>query len=234
MAIAYDLTTNSTGIIPEPPADPVVTVSHTTSGSDRLLVVCAQVYTQTVTGITYAGTSMTLATSVANGNFLTYLYYLANPALGADNVVITFNASGGQHYSASINSYTGVDQTTPLDATNTATGSSTTGGTVTVTTVADNCWVVDSLIRNEWGQSGITVGAGQTERYNTLVGGYGYYGGTSDEGPKTPAGDVVMNWTWSIFFSLAWATVAASFKPAGEAGTVVKDLIQPGVIAFPR
>lgn len=48
-----------------------------------------------VTGITYAGVAMTLSTSqIYNAdNVKVYQYYLINPASGANNIVVSYDAS---------------------------------------------------------------------------------------------------------------------------------------------
>src|SRR6266550_1285190 len=70
------------------------TVSYTVgAGSDRLLVVAlvgAVVPTDNITGVTYAGVSMTLINKrIPSTGRCSYLFYLLNPASGANNIVVT-------------------------------------------------------------------------------------------------------------------------------------------------
>lgn len=120
------------------------TFSHTCSGSDRILYVGVYDGLNNVTGVTYNGTSMTLVNSFAMtgsaaGQYIR-LYQLVNPSTGTNNVVITCSVAGNT-YGNGI-SYTGANQTGQPDANNTNGASTGTSLTTSVTTVADNCWIV--------------------------------------------------------------------------------------------
>ncbi len=102
--------------------------SHTCTGSDLALVVNAcNDSGLTVSGVTYNSVALAkVATGIANGNAFVENWILANDevATGANTVEVTYSGSGFLQAGAS--SYTGVDQTTPVDATSTgSTGSST-------------------------------------------------------------------------------------------------------------
>ena len=61
---------------------------------------------------------------------------------------------------------------------------------VSVTTVADNCWVFDGCII-------CTITCQNTQRWN--VGGwYNVCGGADTNAPKTPAGYQTMSWTYEF------------------------------------
>lgn len=137
-AIAYDATStgyaNATSL----------TFSHTTSGSDRLLMV--QLWTfpsgDTVSGITYNGTSLTKkGTKSADAGGYTNQWSLVAPATGANNIVVSMSSS---QMFVTAASYTGVDQTTPHpDATVVGqTTSGTTHTTSAITTSVDQSWLV--------------------------------------------------------------------------------------------
>lgn len=182
--------------------------SHTCSGSDRLLVVGTNsgdfsAGDRVVNSITYNGVNLTKIRSDDSGNSRSEIWYLVNPALGANTVQVNF-AGGVSEMQAGAISLTGVDQSSPLDANNGATGSSS-SPSVNVTTIADNAWVLDSLLVEN--TPSISVGAGQTSRWsedNANSRGRG-----STEGPKTPAGSVTMS--WSLGSSENWRLSAASF-----------------------
>lgn len=162
MAIAIDTTT-------KPGAtnwgwSNTMTVSHTCSGTDRCIVV--NVWSQTsstgvVTGVTYAGVSLTKigSESTDGANNSTSTWVLANPASGANNVVITTTSNG--IIMCEIASYTGVNQASPVWASVTNWPTTTTSWTQTLTTTADNSW----LVMCAKGRSGNTVTAGA----NTFV-----------------------------------------------------------------
>jgi len=158
----------------------------------------------TVVGITYNSIAMTKIRQDGTTS-QTSLWYLVNPTTGINTVSVDVNGVMERILVGAI-SLNGVDQTNPLDAQNGTTGTASTHSTV-VTTVADNAWVIDTVMRRDSVDT-ITVGAGQSQRWN--VDG-GVQNGGSHEGPKTPAGAVTMSWTAAD--SAAYAISAASFAP---------------------
>ena len=97
MAIAFDAAARTDAGANQTTA----TVSHTCTGSDRILFVQAISNDDgdTVTGVTYNGVAMTkIGSSVgvppagSSSNFLS-MWYLIAPATGANNVVVTRSTS---------------------------------------------------------------------------------------------------------------------------------------------
>jgi len=181
MAIAFDAASHSraTGAA-------ALTFAHTCSGTFRGLFVgvIGDTTSDLVTGVTYNGVAMTQVNKVkATGGRWNYLYYLAGPATGANNVVIS--ASTSMYIEGNAASYTGVLQTGQPEAN--ATGSNASAATlgVAVTTLTDNAWVVNSAL----GQAGtITAGGGTTQRATDLVGAFQDSGGV-----VTPASGKTLN-----------------------------------------
>jgi hypothetical protein len=141
MSIAFDAITNVTGRS----SVPSKTFAHTVTGVNCLLFVgVLHASGQTVTGITYGGVAMAAADSQVNhgGAFTLDLWYLFSAQglpTGANNVVVTFSAATDQMCMSV--SYSGVKQAN-FDA---YSYSSTTGNatrTETLTTTADNCWMM--------------------------------------------------------------------------------------------
>jgi hypothetical protein len=119
MAIAFDATTGGHGET----SSNTITFSHTVgSGDNRCLIVRVGITNREyapVSGVTYNGTSMTLVTSVVGwvSTAKAYVFVLKNPDSGAHNVVITLSASGYSSFTTyCASSYTGVDQTNPIDS----------------------------------------------------------------------------------------------------------------------
>src|SRR5262249_48834059 len=83
------------------PAASSVTFSKSVSASSTLLMV--HVMSSYVTGVTYAGVSMTMATSTGGGA----VFYLVNPTSGTNNVVVSLSQAAGSLGTAV--SYTGTD-----------------------------------------------------------------------------------------------------------------------------
>lgn len=140
--IAFDTSTDS-GYDSAVAVNPTLTWSHTCSGSDRILLVSAFSNTMTVSGITYNGVPMTLLDVRDSLN----IYYLINPDLGANNIVVQFMGVGAYQNGGQAASYTGVDQTTPIDSTNFHFAPSDTTN-ISTTVVGSGCWLVGFVAGN--------------------------------------------------------------------------------------
>jgi hypothetical protein len=217
MAIAFDTSTSGFG-----DTSPV-TVSHTCTGSNLLLVVAITIYdvTDKVTGVTYNSVAMTRLNVIGpsvTSSLRSYLYYLLGPSTGANNVVVSL--SSAENCYVAIGSYTGVKQTGFPDATNT--GSATFSSaelTVAVTTVLDNCWLVGSWYS---GGSGCTAGAGTIVRRN------GDCSLLDSNGATTPAGSDSLKGTYGAGSSDV-GMIVASFAPAADATGHQKNMLTLGV-----
>lgn len=174
-----------------------------------------------ITGITYNGVALTqIGVSIQNTRYIGF-YYLLNPASGSNTVTLTGSSSAViEAYSGS---YTGVNQSGQPDA-NTSNNNGqlpVTGGsslTVTVTTVADNDW----LIMNAFSfQDGISAGANTFNRSGVNNGIY------DSNGAKTPPG------SFSLAVTTAGVTnvseIMAAFSPAGAVVASVRLFTLLGV-----
>lgn len=100
------------------------TLSHNSNtGTDRLLVVFVGYQnTLTLSGVQYNGVSMTKQggwTMTDTGAGLAYdIYYLVAPDTGTNNIVASFNTTGTIGMMAT--TFTGAEQTTPLQSLNSA------------------------------------------------------------------------------------------------------------------
>jgi hypothetical protein len=144
-----------------------VTWAHTCSGANRILFVGAFGNTGgagNIAGATYNGVAMTLIDSQApvSGERWIYLWYLINPAAGANNIVVSSDGSSIALAGLS-ESFTGAAQTGQPDAH--AKNSASAGSlTVSVTTVAANCWAVAYYKASAM----ISAGTGTTGRQNAI------------------------------------------------------------------
>lgn len=105
-----------------------LTFAHDATGADMLVVGAGE--RSTASAATYNGVSMTALTAVTNTAVVNARqFWLASPATGSNNVVVTFGAS--TQVTAGATNFSGSDGT--VGAVSTATGSSTgvTGGNVT-------------------------------------------------------------------------------------------------------
>lgn len=138
------------------------TWAHTCNGDDRLLVVFVRL-NASETGIThvkYNGVTMTKSVSLSP-NISHVAYYLVNPASGSNNVVVTISNSGWQIVSSSM-SYTGVDQSNPIDVTASKRQTTSTISNTITTTVAST--IIASGIAVNATSRTYTAEAGSTER----------------------------------------------------------------------
>lgn len=202
-----------------------ITWSHTCTGSDRALFVTVlgddNDPADEVSGITYNSVSMTRVGTTKTGNLRKiYLYALANPSSGANNVVVSFSASQGYAFGASV-SYTGVNQTTPYDDEGTyASGSEVSSPyNQTITTTVDNSWVMMTLT----GAGAGAAGTDTTERYdNTAILIY------DSNAVVSPAGDRVLQMTYSashyiesVYCAILPPAAAVASSPSQESDLII-------------
>lgn len=206
MAIVFDSTQNTTSASGVTSA----TQSFTNTAGDFLVVQVGSnsaVAEGNVTGVTYAGVSMTKIQYYKNtaNNTATWLYVLPAPATGANN--ITVSATSAQLIQIHGISFTGVNQSTTVDsiATKTQTSGTSSTHTYTTTTVADNC----ALVLAVWLERSPTAGAN-----TTLAGAYVastfMFRSTAN---ITPAGSSSLSWTQSD--TTYSSGIIISLAPAG-------------------
>jgi hypothetical protein len=213
MAIAFDAAASS--VSAGFAAGASYTFNHTVAaGSNRAIVLGAALWQDvagsgTLSTCSYAAAAATSKIVLTNTQMRAELWVLVAPATGTNTVsfTVTGNTDGRKFFAGS---FTGVDQTTPTEATQT---SSTSSGapSLSITSITDNAWLVDMV--SKFGTTALTVGAGQTSMFNNSVG--SITAAASYEGPKTPAGAVTMNWTGSSANDCA--QVAIALKAAAAA-----------------
>ena len=199
MAIAFDAVVNG--------GNNPASWSHTATGDDRVLIVAFD-GTNRPASVTYAGVAMTSMGSVANATTgrTIDVYYLANPAAGANSVV----PSGGSSFVGISLSYTGAKQSGIPDALAAANGVSGATHSQSVTTVADNCWVV-AFTDTDGVNS--TAGANTTRRSASASIAFEAFDSNS---AKTPAGAHTLNFTSGA--SVNWASFGFSLAPSLSSG----------------
>jgi RHS repeat-associated protein len=144
------------------------TWQHTTSGSNRLLVLVADLW-QNVAGLgkvsaaSYNGTALTRVASTSSGAMTSEIWYLANPTSGANQMSVTIDdATVARKLAAS--SFTGVHQTSSVNTSSTNVGF---GGNPSnsLTTTAANALVLATLSRF----SNADADTNRTSLYNDSV-----------------------------------------------------------------
>lgn len=161
-----------------------LTVSHTCTGSNGLLVSAIQLSSGggSPTSLTYNGIPMTqqsAQTNFAGSSRDLYLYYLRSPSTGAHNLVLTLSGANADIECANA-SYTGINVNSSFpDSSNTGSASSGTSLNVLTTVVATNCWLIGAASST----SGLTAGAG-----TSLYVQQGAHAGVADSNGKVGTG----------------------------------------------
>lgn len=201
------------------------TWSHTVTGTNTILLVQLNQNTDDhVSGVTYNSVAMTKLTGVNFGvnPSNVSVWYLINPSTGANTISVSTNQDRSMVGSSV--SYTGVSQTGFPDASGSANANGVTTITATLTTVADNAWVILFNSLSE-GTDNQTAGAGTTLRRNTGNFGFANVSAIFDNNvAKTPAGSVslIANWTNSSNYGYIKVSLAPVIVP--PQGT--RELIQ--------
>lgn len=143
----------------------------------------------------------------------TELWYLVAPATGANNIVVTMTAVVDGLFGAGM-SFTGVDQSNPIDAN---AGTTTTGTSISqnITTVAADAMIVN-IVHHYASTVVLTPDADQTERFNTpTTGDNDQAGGTR---LVTTATSYTTSWTAdaSDGMTLSIASLKPYVAPAGS------------------
>lgn len=194
MAIAFDAVAgakDSSGAVTS------LTFSHTCTGSNRLLIVSGSVTSltaRTITGVTYAGTSMTFVITATASQVVSFMYILVNPTTGANNVVVTISGVTdglNKQFNAISSSYTGCAQSGQPDShgTNVLNGSTVTNFPVSTTVVASNCWLVGTASEDAGDIAAGAAGTGTTYRgvaeFNQII---------ADSNGTVGTGSQTLNW----------------------------------------
>ncbi|MFQ5918475.1 MAG: hypothetical protein ACE5I4_00345, partial [Thermoplasmata archaeon] len=152
--------------------------------------------------VTYNGVGLMqlINYSEAGDNAHVEMWYLVAPATGTNSVVITH--SGANDVVGGATSWTGVDQSTPFGPTATADGTAS-PATVDVTSASNEVVLDVVAVRNA---ATMTVGAGQTQRWNLGV-------GVMDGGGSSEAGAATVAMSWTLTGTFEWAIGGASLRP---------------------
>jgi len=173
-----------------------------------------------VSSVTYNGASLTKAVEVNSGDIpasatlAVSIWYRVAPTSGTNSVAVTYTGTVNHSVAYAV-TLSGVDQTNPLDATNSSHALSESSPLSTpVTVVAANSWIIDGVYE----KIGVTLspGASQSLISTELFPNGG--GDTADASYKGPvsAGANDMSWSWSGAAD-DYAHAVASFAPAAAA-----------------
>ena len=205
------------------------TVSHTTKGENRCLVVVLQLESQGAdpSSITYDGAALTKAESTSGtGAMYTAIYYLVNPTIGTNNLVVAWrHADGSTNFAADDYAYihainlVGIDQDSPVRNSEKTTN---TGTSITddITTVAGD-FVISSMVVED--DPAVTVGANQTSIYAIQSGADVFAYNISFE--KATTTTTTMSYSFGASEPAHLVTVAFQIGRSGDEAAVGLDMI---------
>lgn len=194
--------------------------NHTISGSDGFLIVNVITYNfgslVTVSSVKCNGTTMTKLDSITatleSNNQDTENWYMVNPPTGTCTIQV--NLSGTSNYtSANANSYTGVDQTSPIDSHFvTQSTSASASFSISTTVGGSNEWLTGFA----WSRGGIpSAGSGTTLRSTNP----GVYIANADSNGTVSTGSQSLNFTST---SGTWpGGLVVAIKPVSTPATTV-------------
>lgn len=216
MAVAHDTAAVASGV---GIADGgTITTTLTIGSNTNRLVYGGVTWTDTsnlgasVSAVTFGGSAMTFVGTVGVTQVDDSYYFIA-PSTGSQSMVTTFSGADiTVNCVQGVESMYNVHQTTPLGNSNTNSGLDKTP-TVTVANCSVDSMVVDTVIYPNGAQTlTLTVGANQTQRWNSSVGaGSSRFRGAGSTEPVTVAGSIVMSWTATITTAVEWVTQAVEF-----------------------
>ena len=184
------------------------TVSHTVSGSNRLLLVGVTLWPSalgdSVTSVTWNGTGLSKITHAAAGTAIrTELWVMLAPATGTYNIVVNFTRT--VPCTVGVVSFTGVNQSDPYRAASTGTGTST---SASITVASATGELVLSVAGAGTANYNFTSFSGDTERWNLSSATYPKGAG------GTTAGAASVTATHGIANNNSWAIIGLPIKPA--------------------
>jgi RHS repeat-associated protein len=137
-------------------------------------------------------------------------FYLVNPPSGTHAITATFSASPTNSCGDAI-SFTGVDQSHPIDATSSKTSSGETSESQAIRTNTDKAYIADSITVHV--ATALTASSTQQKQRDDNISANSRCA-ISTLGPVSPAGTSTLAWTWNGS-SQPVTHVITSLKPAG-------------------
>lgn len=180
-------------------------LAHTVAVQNNRLLIVAVNGTNRASAVSYAGVAMTLAGSIAHvttGRTID-VWYLFNPATGVNNITFT----GGTSQIQIGLSYYGGRQSAFPDASHSTADVAGATHSETVTTLADNDWLV-AFTDTDDGNS--TAGANTTLRTASTT--YAFEAFDSN-GAKTPPGNQTLNFATGGGAGVNWASIIVAIAP---------------------
>ncbi|MHA2101599.1 MAG: hypothetical protein ACW99A_23345, partial [Candidatus Kariarchaeaceae archaeon] len=179
---------------------------HTVSGTNRLLIVSIQSEGKKIPkSVTYAGQLLTPEVDSDGGSPNIVVWSLINPQTGLNNVFVAFESGESDKVAIGVISYTGVNQTNPIDGITSIRGKA--GGSALIVASEPGDLVQDAVAALSNGPP--TPGPSQTLLWNEEMGGSSKYGA----GSIIP-GDISVTTGWSFNGIAEFSHVAFNINKA--------------------
>jgi len=197
-----------------------LTISHTTAGANRLMIVGVSINitnsnATVVSGVTSGGTALTLigAHNDAGNTRRVEQWYLLAPPTGTANVIVTVNIPTGvtEGVAAGVTTFTGVDQTVPLGSFVSADGAAGAASQMDVPSVV-NGMILDTLAIG--GNRTATIPGPQVQQWNLNTGGGGATDVTATGSSRTGAPSVPISETIAGGGTSNWSLGATPINPS--------------------
>lgn len=193
-------------------SDTDITVSHSTAGSDRVMVIGVGVPNlRTVTSIDYNGQTPTLVSTNTASGFVLRSYILINPDAGTHDVSVTINTADS--INVHVSTYKNVHQVTQPDNSTTANFSDS-PMTTTLETLRDRTWTV--LFGAPSSVKTITASTNSTQRGSGLANSFYAF---DSNGFIGSSGNYSMTQTATLS-GASYATVMLSLSPKQTTSTL--------------
>jgi hypothetical protein len=188
--------------------------SHECTGDNRMLVIAnsLRVNDENSITVTYNGDSCTQEVMRFYSTNQTFLHWIIAPDTGGSYTVSVVTTNNTYFSRSGSVSYTGVDQTNPIDA-SVGRYSYSALGEWSLDTTEDNCWVMSVVTGPNNGVPGEMTG-NETVRYNTYLTTSSFDTGFNDtDGPVSP-GTHTMTWEFNVIG--IWTLCIIAIAPSAE------------------
>lgn len=218
--ITFDYTNFSTA------TGTTLTFSHTLTGQqNRIVLVGVSNEFGTISGVTYNGVAMSVATSLTAGGRNSYIYYLLDislPVAGTYTVSVGISSAGNGTV-AGASSYYNVKQQA-AEATQTEANDAVTSISTDITTLSDFALIFSGLYSAEAADPSVS-GTSMNSRWATRVSGGSHAGGGAERITQAVAGTYTLSWNANTTADLRH--VLTAFAPIeGQTNTTVSlDII---------
>ncbi|RYD68665.1 MAG: DUF11 domain-containing protein, partial [Verrucomicrobiaceae bacterium] len=198
-----------------------VSMSHTVSGTNRLLLVAVNqeddgTAGMTINSVTFNGVALTRVSRIASSQeAIADLWSLVNPPAGTANVVVNMsNFSNADALHVAATTFTGVSQTTPLGTAVTA-AAATTPMTITAGGATGDLVFVTGAVDDS--RTATPTGTAATALWNANAGGTG--DGVRSVGSTRAGNGSTAAFAWTLSAADGWAALAVPIKSATSSST---------------